>query len=112
MNGRPVVVDHSFSYIQKSQSQSRTSGNSSSNSNARRRTRVMSDDDDIIMDETNQVCIKLLLIFINYFYIIQSSYGVMDDYDDDDEGTRGSGSRQKQRYLVSFCHCMLVLAIL
>ncbi len=45
------------SNIQKSQSQSRTSGNETSN---RRKTRVMSDDEDITMDETNHVCTNFL----------------------------------------------------
>lgn len=44
-----------------------------SNANSRRKTRVMSDDEDMNLDETNQ-----------------SFAG-----EDDDEGTRGSGSRQK-----------------
>ncbi|CAF3496918.1 unnamed protein product, partial [Rotaria sp. Silwood2] len=59
----------------KSQTQSRTSGPGSNSSSNRRKARIMSDDEDITMDETNQ-----------------SSYGGIDD---DDEGTRGSGSRQK-----------------
>ncbi|CAF4614333.1 unnamed protein product, partial [Rotaria sp. Silwood1] len=59
----------------KSQTQSRTSGPGSNSSSSRRKARIMSDDEDITMDETNQ-----------------SSYGGIDD---DDEGTRGSGSRQK-----------------
>ncbi|CAF1072530.1 unnamed protein product [Adineta steineri] len=63
-----------------SHTQSRTPGSVSSNSNSRRKTHVMSDDEDITMDETNK-----------------SSYGGMDgdDADDDDEGTRGSSSHQK-----------------
>ncbi|CAF0969845.1 unnamed protein product [Rotaria magnacalcarata] len=61
----------------KSHNQARTPGSVSSNSNSRRKTRVMSDDEDITMDETNQ-----------------SSFGCLDDADDDEE-TRGSGSRQK-----------------
>ena len=40
--------------MQKSQAQSRTSGNGGT----RRKTRVMSDDEDMIMDETNQVCLS------------------------------------------------------
>ncbi|UJR09679.1 hypothetical protein I4U23_013913 [Adineta vaga] len=59
----------------KSHTQSRTPGSVSSNSNSRRKTRVMSDDEDMTMDETNQ-----------------SFYGGLED---DDEGTRGSGSRLK-----------------
>jgi len=70
-------VKKEISMKKKSQTQSRTSGSGSSNSNARRKVRVMSDDEDITMDETNQIL-----------------YGGIDD-DDDDEATRGSGSRQK-----------------
>ncbi|CAF3864024.1 unnamed protein product [Rotaria magnacalcarata] len=58
----------------KSHNQARTPGSVSSNSNSRRKTRVMSDDEDITMDETNQ-----------------SSFGCLDDADDDEE-TRGSVS--------------------
>ncbi len=50
----------------------------------------MSDEEDLIMDETNQVYIYSLISKINSYF--QSSYG---GGDDDDEGTRGSGSRQK-----------------
>ena len=46
-------MDKNCSLFQKSQGQSRTSGNGGN----RRKTRVMSDDEDMIMDETNQVCI-------------------------------------------------------
>ncbi len=52
----------------------------------------MSDDEDMIMDETNQVCILHLSLSL-YYLFLQSSYGGGDD--DDEEGTRGSGSRQK-----------------
>ncbi len=52
----------------------------------------MSDDEDMIMDETNQVCIDLFIFIFFICLYIQSSYG---GGDDDDEGTRGSGSRQK-----------------
>ncbi len=51
----------------------------------------MSDDEDMIMDETNQVCIPSSLSL--HYLFLQSSYGGGDD--DDEEGTRGSGSRQK-----------------
>lgn len=43
--------------MQKSQVQSRTSASGSN----RRKTRVMSDDEDMIMDETNQVRVYLIL---------------------------------------------------
>jgi hypothetical protein len=49
-----------YFYVKKSQTQSRTPGSVSSNSNNRRKTRVMSDDEDITMDETNQVYIPLV----------------------------------------------------
>ena len=40
--------------LQKSQAQTRTSGNGGN----RRKTRVMSDEEDMTMDDTNQVCLQ------------------------------------------------------
>ncbi|CAF0901694.1 unnamed protein product [Adineta ricciae] len=61
----------------KFHTQSHTPGSVGSNSNSRRKNRVMSDDEDITMDETNQSLLGGL------------------EGDDDDEETRGSGSRHK-----------------
>lgn len=61
-----------------------------SNANNRRKTRVMSDDEDMNMDETNQVEIPISSSNFSTLSSVQSFAG-----EDDDEGTRGSGSRQK-----------------
>lgn len=55
----------------------------------------MSDDEDLTLDgTTNQVKISISIAssFSSSVSSLQSSYGMLDD-DDDDEGTRGSNSR-------------------
>lgn len=60
-----------YNFINKfSLQKSHKSGSISSNSNSRRKTRVMSDEEDITMDETNQVPIKYFYHISTYFLCI------------------------------------------